>query len=174
MTKIFSQNRDQIFKAETPEIIVKVFEWSQRSLGVMDDEFVQHTPYLTLTDTETGYDKPPEFLLVGKQSAARAVFGDRWADSIRETQKTPISDLEIHSAEGYLNAGIHGFNYDIVEFDTGSVRGVYRRLIIPVSKHFDGKPTYFAMLPAPVNIEKSDPGTGEFYHRAIGNSRTLH
>lgn len=174
MTKVFSQNRDQLLKAGTPEIIVKIFEWSQRSYGVMDDEFVKHSQHLTLTDTEAGYDKPPEFLLVGKLSAARSVFGDKWADTIRHTQQTPINDLDLHSAEGYVEAGINGFNYDIVEFDTGKVCGVYHRLILPVRKRFDAKPTYFAMLPVPDHIEKSTKHSRHLYGGKGDSKRTLH
>lgn len=174
MTKISSQNKTELLKAGTPDILVKLFEWASRTNGVIDQDFINLTPYLTLTWADVDYEKPPTFMMVGRMSAAREVFGDSWADNVRETQETPIADLDKHSAHGYLKAAETGANYDLVDFDTGSVRGTYRRLIVPVRANYTSTPLYYAMLPVPINIEKSALRAANIYSGIIEQRANLH
>lgn len=153
MSKIHPMSDKELLKADTPDLMIKLFEWSRREHAVMDDELVQMSPYLTFTHTDLQTDKPPSFYLIGKKSAARDVFGHQWADNIRKSQASPIKNHKQPSADGYFKALQNGFNFDHVEFNTDKVMGVYRRLIVPVRAKLAMQPSFFVMLPLPIQIE---------------------
>lgn len=154
MTKIHPMSDKELFKADTPDLMVTLFEWSKREHAVMDQELVEMSPFLTFTHTDLETNKPPSFYLIGKKSAARDVFGHKWADEIRNTQASPIKNHKQPSADGYFKALQNGFNFDHVEFETDAVMGVYRRLIIPVRTKLMMQPSFFVMLPMPIQIER--------------------
>lgn len=153
MTKIHPMSGKELLKADTPDLMIKLYEWSKRGHAVMDNELVGMSPFLTFTHTDLTTEKPPSFYLIGKKSAARDVFGNQWADNIRKSQQSPIKNHKQPSADGYFKALQNDFNFDHVEFKTDTVMGVYRRLIIPVRTQIDMQPSFFVMLPMPIQIE---------------------
>lgn len=153
MSRIHPMSDKELLKADTPDLMIKLFEWSKREHAVMDQELVEMSPYLTFTHTDLQTEKPPSFYLIGKKSAARDVFGHDWADNVRKSQASPIKNHKQPSADGYFKALQNGFNFDHVEFDTETVMGVYRRLIVPVRSGIKMRPSFFVMLPMPIQIE---------------------
>lgn len=153
MSRIHPMSEKELLKAETPDLMVELYEWSKRGHAVMDDALVEMSPYLTFTHTDLTTEQPPSFYLIGKKSAARDVFGHKWADNIRKSQASPIKNHKQPSAEGYFKALLNDFNFDHVEFETDNVMGIYRRLIVPVRSKIGMQPSFFVMLPMPIQIE---------------------
>jgi hypothetical protein len=153
MSRIHPMNKNELLKADTPDLMIALYEWSQKGHAVMDHELVEMSPFLTFTHTDLTTEQPPSFYLIGKKSAARDVFGNQWADNIRKSQASPIKNHKQPSAEGYFKALQNDFNFDHVEFDTDDLKGIYRRLIVPVRTEIGMQPSFFVMLPMPIQIE---------------------
>lgn len=146
MSKTYTLDHKELSRAETPEITSNFYDWAMSTNAVADDKLIEFSDALTFCNMNPHSEKPPSFFLIGSHAAARSKIGDKWADTIHQTQHSPVNKLDTITAGGYFDSLAKGANYDIIEIEDEHIKTTYKRLIVPIRSKLELKPVFFAML----------------------------
>lgn len=97
------------------DFITNFHDHLQGEEGVINQDFKNYFPQLTLCKFDTMLEVAPPIQMAGSQSSTRMLFGNTWADALHDHAKTPDLSLEKHAAPGYQQAAAEGFACDLVE-----------------------------------------------------------
>ncbi|KZL26066.1 hypothetical protein [Pseudovibrio sp. WM33] len=80
--------------------------WKARK-GNLDQEFIQYTPHLLLSQTTQRLGDSPELLMIGRKTLARSAFGELWAHDTAHAKAHMPKRFCSYVAESYWSAQIH-------------------------------------------------------------------
>jgi len=107
------------------EYIAKFHNYLVRNNWVLDKNFENFFPFLSICEMPGAEDIAPPILALGSKADQRKVFGSKWAMMATQSGTTPDLELEKHSAYGYQHAAENDFFCQkceaIVTFDNRQV-----------------------------------------------------
>lgn len=109
-----SQNVERLDR-DRFDFITNFHDHLQGEEGMIEQDFKNYFPQLTLCKFDKVLDISPPILMAGSQSSTRMLFGNTWADALHDHAQTPDLFLEKHAAPGYQQAAAEGFACDQVE-----------------------------------------------------------
>lgn len=146
MLKCYNISENEAFANCTDLDAIKFFEWAMSDGAYLNRQFVTHSDYLSLCRMDGTYEVPPNMAFIGQKSAGRLAFGDEWADNFSINRRSPITNLESVTAPGYMRSLEHGFSFDLIEYNDGSTRGIYKTVKIPIRVRPRTKPVMIGMF----------------------------
>ncbi len=105
------------------QIITKLHDYISQNKSVIDMEFAEYFPYLTICKPTPSFDLAPPILLMGQKSDQRKLFELHYGDDAFTSGRTPDDELERLAAYGYEYAFENGVFCQeceaLVRFPTG-------------------------------------------------------
>jgi len=90
------------------EIITRLHDYMTANQFVIDMDFADYFPYLTICQPTKTYDLAPPILLMGNLSDQKRLFETYFGDEAFSTGRTPDKNLERLAAAGYEDAVENG------------------------------------------------------------------
>lgn len=105
------------------QVITKLHDYFYRNKSVIDIDFAEYFPYLTICNPTQSFDLAPPILLMGQKCDQRKLFESHFGGAAFASGRTPDHELERLAAYGYEYAFENGTYCQeceaLVRFPTG-------------------------------------------------------